>query len=72
MLADAYAPALPGVPPAEAALRLSLAASQMLGIAIARYVVRAPALVDMELPAVVAMVAPAIQHYLTRPLPGTP
>ena len=61
---------LPDTPPDEAAQRLTLAASHLLGLAIARHVVHAPALTDLPLDTLVDWVAPAIQGYLTGPRPG--
>jgi AcrR family transcriptional regulator len=49
-------------------LRLSLAGSHLLGIALARYVVRTPPLVALEFDVLVEMVVPAIDAYLTGPL----
>lgn len=61
---------LPDTPPDEAARRLTLAASHLLGLAVARHVVHAPALADVALDALVDWVAPAIQGYLTGPMPA--
>lgn len=60
---------MPDAPSDEAALRLSLAASHLLGLATARHVIGAPALAELPRDTLVALVAPAIQHYLTGPLP---
>jgi AcrR family transcriptional regulator len=51
-------------------LRASLAGSQVVGLAIARYVVRVPPLAGADPATVVACVGPTIQHYLTGPLVG--
>ena len=48
-----------------AATRAGLVASQMLGLAIARYLVRLPPVVAMSRPAVVRWLGPTIQRYLT-------
>jgi AcrR family transcriptional regulator len=51
-------------------LRASLAGSQIVGLAMARYVVGVPPLADAERETVVAWVGPAIQRYLTGALPA--
>jgi AcrR family transcriptional regulator len=50
-------------------LRAALAASQMMGLAVARYVVRLEPLASADPDLVVALLGPTIQHYLTGPLP---
>jgi AcrR family transcriptional regulator len=50
-------------------LRAALAASQMMGLAVARYVVRLEPLASADPDLVVGLLGPAIQHYLTGPLP---
>ncbi len=52
-------------------LRAALAASQMMGLAVARYVVRLEPLASADADLVVALVGPTIQHYLTGPLPAS-
>ncbi len=52
-------------------LRAALAASQMMGLALARYVVRLEPLASADADLVVALVGPTIQHYLTGPLPAS-
>jgi AcrR family transcriptional regulator len=49
-------------------LRASLAASQVVGLAMARYVVRVPPLAGADRATIVACVGPTIQRYLTGPL----
>ena len=51
-------------------LRAALAASQMMGLALARYVVRLEPLASADPDLVVALIGPTIQHYLTGPLPA--
>jgi AcrR family transcriptional regulator len=51
-------------------LRASLAGSQVVGLAMARYVVRVPPLADAEPAVIAAAVGPTIQRYLTGPLNG--
>ena len=50
-------------------LRASLAGSQIVGLAMARYVVGVPPLAGTDRETVVACVGPAIQRYLTGELP---
>jgi AcrR family transcriptional regulator len=52
-------------------LRAALAASQMMGLAVARYVVRLEPLASADADLVVALVGPTLQHYLTGPLPAS-
>ena len=52
----------------DAELRAALAASQMMGLAVARYVVRMEPLASANPDLVVALVGPTIQRYLTGPL----
>lgn len=49
-------------------LRGSLVASQLVGLAMARYVLRIPPLVDVPTEQLVSLVAPTIQRYLTGEL----
>ncbi len=53
-------------------LRASLAASQMMGLAMARYVVRLEPLASADPDLVVALVGPVIQGYLSGPLAPLP
>jgi hypothetical protein len=53
----------------HAELRAALAASQLVGFAIARYAVRAEALVSAEPEDLVAWLAPTLQRYLTGRAP---
>ena len=55
----------------DAELRAALAASQMMGLAVARYVVRMEPLASADPDLVVALVGPTIQRYLTGPLPAS-
>jgi AcrR family transcriptional regulator len=49
-------------------LRMSLVASQMLGIILSRYVIRLEPIVSMPSETVVATYGPVVQHYLTGEL----
>ncbi|MEU7074979.1 TetR family transcriptional regulator [Streptomyces narbonensis] len=55
--------------PAEAPRRAALVASQVLGMALARYVLRLPPAVEMSADEVVAWLGPTVQRYLTDPEP---
>ncbi len=54
----------------DAALRVQLAASQMLGLAMTRYVLKIEPIASAPVEDVVARVAPALQHHLTGPSPS--
>lgn len=51
--------------PATASLRAGLVASQLLGLAFCRYVLRLPPVVDMTVPTIVREVGRTIQRYAT-------
>lgn len=53
----------------DATLRASLAASQIIGFALARYVLGIEPLASMSSAAVAAIVGPTLQRYLLDPLP---
>lgn len=55
--------------PEEAALRSGLIASQILGMALCRYVLHIPPTVALTQEELVAWLAPTIQRYLTADLP---
>jgi AcrR family transcriptional regulator len=55
--------------PAQAGVRAALAASQILGMAVSRYVLRFPPAVGMSRAEVVAWLAPTVQRYLTAESP---
>ncbi|MGG7573028.1 TetR family transcriptional regulator [Streptomyces sirii] len=55
--------------PEEAAIRSALLASQMLGLALCRYVLHLPPAVDLGDDEIVAWLAPTVQRYLTAELP---
>jgi AcrR family transcriptional regulator len=54
--------------PAELPVRASLVSTQLLGIALCRYVLRLPPVVALTPERLVADVGPTIQRYLTEPL----
>ncbi|WP_406035777.1 TetR family transcriptional regulator [Nocardioides sp. NBC_00163] len=62
-VAAAVAPLCPD--PAQAARRAALVATQLLGIALGRYVLHLPPIVEMDPDEIVNWVAPTIDRYLT-------
>jgi AcrR family transcriptional regulator len=54
--------------PAEAPLRASLLASQMIGLAMVRYIVRIEPIASAPPEVVVAAIAPNVQRYINGPL----
>lgn len=62
-VAAAVAPLCPD--PAQAVRRAALVATQLLGIALGRYVLHLPPIVEMDPEEIVAWVAPTIDRYLT-------
>ena len=56
------------MPPEEAPLRMSLVGSQLVGLAVGRYVVGLPGLVSATPEELVASVGPTLQRYLTGPV----
>ncbi|MET8352734.1 MULTISPECIES: TetR family transcriptional regulator [unclassified Micromonospora] len=54
-----------GTDPATTARRASLVASQILGLAFTRYIVRLPPMVELDPEELVSWVAPTLQRYLT-------
>ncbi|MFG3299781.1 TetR family transcriptional regulator [Micromonospora chersina] len=67
LFADQLAAAVAGfgTDPASTARRAGLVASQTLGLAFTRYIVRLPPVVEMAPEDLVAWVAPTLQRYLT-------
>lgn len=68
---EQLAPAVAGVcaGPAEAAARSVLVMSQILGMALARHVLRIPPAVALSEAEIVSWLAPTVQRYLTDPEP---
>jgi len=60
-----------GIPPEEAAIRASLAISQMLGLIMARYIILVEPLVSASPDLIVELIGPTMQRYLTGALPAT-
>ncbi|WP_062352211.1 TetR/AcrR family transcriptional regulator [Herbidospora yilanensis] len=63
-------PAVLAIAPDEAVTRAGLVATQVLGLALTRYVLRLPPVTAMDRDAVVAWLGPTLQNYLTGPRPG--
>ncbi|MFD1663479.1 TetR family transcriptional regulator [Streptomyces caeni] len=55
--------------PEQASARAGLIASQILGMALARYVLKFPSAVALAREEIVAWLAPTVQRYLTAPHP---
>ncbi|MBZ4019370.1 TetR/AcrR family transcriptional regulator [Streptomyces purpurogeneiscleroticus] len=68
---DQLAPVIAAVCPVpdEAAVRAALVGSQIIGMAMARYVVRIPPATGLSHDEVVAWLAPTVQRYLTAERP---
>ncbi len=58
--------------PAEAPVRAALTASQMIGLGIARYMLKIEPLAGADVDTVVRLIAPTIQRYLTGSLDQLP
>ncbi len=56
------------VPPDEARLRASLVASQMLGLAVTRFLLKIEPIASATVDEVAHLIGPTIQRYLTGPL----
>ena len=57
------------IAPDQPDLRAELFGSQLIGLAVARYVLKVEPLASAEHPTLIAAVAPNMQRYLTGPLP---
>ncbi len=60
-------PVIANVNPADAARRAGLIATQVLGLALCRYVLRLPPVVGMSRDEIVAWLGPTVQRYLDAP-----
>src|SRR5262249_9503279 len=56
--------------PKEAPMRTALTASQMVGLAMARYILKIEPLASAPRAKVAAAIGPTVQRYLTGPLDG--
>ncbi|WP_099023743.1 TetR/AcrR family transcriptional regulator [Mycolicibacterium palauense] len=63
-------PALTALASDHPAERAVMVGSQVLGIALARYILQEPTLVEMDDAVLADWVRPALAHYLTGPMPG--
>lgn len=54
----------PGTAPPEIATRAGLVATQVLGLALCRYILRLPPVVAMDRAAILAWIGPTVQRYL--------
>ncbi|SON59687.1 putative HTH-type transcriptional regulator YbiH [Mycobacterium simulans] len=66
---DRVAPALAVVVADRAAERAALVGSQLLGLAVARYILCIPALADMDDATLIDWLRPVLAHYLAGPAP---
>jgi AcrR family transcriptional regulator len=66
---DQVAPALAAVVPDRAGERTALFGAQMLGVAVARYVLEIPPLVVMDDATLAEWLRPVVTHYLSDPAP---
>ncbi|GAB3605601.1 hypothetical protein GCM10027413_10100 [Conyzicola nivalis] len=69
LVATMLEPASRKLPPGEPELRLTVAISHLIGVALSRHLLKAPPIERQSLANLVALVAPSIQGYLTGPLP---
>ena len=63
------APALSAVVPDHAAERAALVGSQLLGLAVARYMLGVPPLAGMDDALLIEWLRPVLAHYLADPAP---
>ncbi|MFD0687085.1 TetR/AcrR family transcriptional regulator [Actinomadura fibrosa] len=56
--------------PSELPTRAGLVSTQLLGVALCRYILRLPPVVALDVDALVASLSPTVQRYLTGPLDG--
>ncbi len=56
------------VPPAELPLRAGLVATQIMGLAITRYILKVPPVVAMDRAQIVRLLGPIMQHYVVGEL----
>jgi AcrR family transcriptional regulator len=66
---ERVAPALAAVVPDRALERASLVGSQLLGIAVARYILAIPPLAGMDAVTLTEWLRPVLTHYLADPAP---
>ncbi|HEV7362300.1 MAG TPA: TetR/AcrR family transcriptional regulator, partial [Mycobacterium sp.] len=66
---DQVAPALAAVVPDRAPERAALVGSQLLGLAVGRYILCIPPLVGMDDARLIEWMRPVLAHYLADPAP---
>ncbi len=66
---DQVAPALSAIAPDHAAQRAALVGSQLLGLAVARYILGVPPLTAMDDAQLIEWLRPVLAHYLADPAP---
>jgi AcrR family transcriptional regulator len=70
VFAEQVAPSLAAVAVDRPEVRAAMVGSQVLGLALARYVLRLPPLVDLTREELVAWVGPVLTHYLAGEISG--
>jgi AcrR family transcriptional regulator len=65
---DQVAPTLATVVTDHSAERAAMVGSQVLGLALTRYIIRTPPLAEMSPAELLTWLAPVIEHYLTAPI----
>jgi AcrR family transcriptional regulator len=65
LLTELFGPIAASIPTPQAQLRATLVASQMIGLAVMRYVIRVEPLASAGVDELVPLIAPVIQRYLT-------
>lgn len=71
VFAAQVAPALAAVVPDQPAERAALVGAQLLGVAVSRYILGTPPLVQMSETELIAWLGPILTHLLTGPAPKT-
>jgi hypothetical protein len=66
---DQVTRALAAVVPDRAAERAALVGSQLLGVAVARYILGIPPLAEMDDATLAERLRPVVAHYLAEPAP---
>ena len=69
-MATIFTPLREKLPGPDADRRAQLAASQLVGLIVARYVLRFEPLASLSTEELVGWVAPTLQRYFTDPAPG--
>jgi AcrR family transcriptional regulator len=74
IFADQLGPVVAGLAadPSRAAQRAGLVASQILGLALCRYVLRFPPVIELSREEIVAWIGPTVHRYLVEPVDDAP